>query len=168
MRPIALCFLAACVAPLDDDTGDPLASTESAIWDGGPNDPNGEVIWVEGQIEGDTSPCWAAGLCWVGVSPEDPTGWGDTGDWGCGRACGGGGGGAPWPPKRRTDCAHLTRAECHSCCYWNFDVVDRFDCESKPTRPARDLCWLAAFIKYTGCAGLCPKNTDPIIARGQQ
>lgn len=167
MRPVVLCcVLAACVGPLDDDTGAPLTSTESAIWDGGGDDPDGEVIVIEGEVDA----CWDAGLCWIGVGHEDPVDPGDTGDGYGGGGGGAGGGKKPKPAPR--NCAaekeEYGKEMCRDCCAWNHDKIDAPACGKLKTNLAKALCYEAAIAKEGACSAMCSQPDPGIPTAGAQ
>lgn len=141
-----------------------LAATEQGEWDGGPEDPDGELIVVEGESG------WDAG--WWFPGPGDEGTVNPPGTW-----PGGGGGGPgpagdaePYDPGRipkGEDCSELeSYEECRACCDRNRERVWEPYCRRKQS----SACWRhIQTYTYPSCIGACElqKLKDPVILTRQ-
>lgn len=126
---------------------------EQAEWDGGPDDPEGEVIVVEGALG------WPNGWFSRPASPVNPVDPGDTGG-GYGGGGGPGGGADPHPIPAPRDCtAEPTHEQCYACCDWNVDKVWGERCRRIKDRGERRQCWADAESRRGDCQRGCPRLT---------
>ena len=122
LRHMKVFIVLACVAfgCLSPDLQ--LAAEEQATWNGDGEDPDGEVIEVEGELD----PNWegpdqgAPG----NTNPGEPSGGAGGGGDGGAEESGGGPKPKPRPIPERKDCTGLIGAECVGCCEYNYHFVD--------------------------------------------
>jgi hypothetical protein len=157
MRPSELLvFMLAVGCVSSPDAG--LSETEQGEWDGGPDDPEGEVIVIEGETG--WPDWWFPGP----GTPQDPS---DTGD---GYGGGTGPGGGPGPQPNRKECfATIPDDICLDCCFYNYDHVDGWKCRQykEGSKKWRN-CWADAADKLGDCqANTCNRHGPrPIVSSG--
>jgi hypothetical protein len=138
-----------------------LAAEEQAMWNGDGEDPDGEVIEVEGEAPFDPN--------WEGPDQGAPGNQGEQsgGAGGAGGGNGSGGadeaGGGPKPKPRPIpepkDCSELVGEECAGCCWYNHNFVDGEVCRRKRGRAKKALCWKDwAIPRYANCLRQCPPD----------
>lgn len=148
MRSLLLgILLSACAVP------DPVTSEVSSAatnWNGGSEDPNGEVIVVEGQGTWDN--CLDGGVCWNDLD-EDPIDYGDTG----GGGGGGGSGSGDYEPQPKDCTAETDKIACEQCCDWNTEKVDRPACNKRyrNDKNERRKCYQRAETANRACIKSC-------------
>ena len=151
-----VCVSFGCVSP---DAPEQSAA-EQTLWNGGPDDPNGEVIVIEGGWDS----CLDGHVCW-GDLDEDPIDPGDTG----GYAGGGGPGGGPGRKPDRKICSNMEQypsvEECKQCCLYNNMYVDGWDCNRAPKSKKRE-CWEKANQVMAACNRKCEWDRG-VITTGQ-
>jgi len=150
-----------CASP---DLG--LAAEEQAMWNGDGEDPDGEVIEVEGEAPFD--PNWEGPDQGAPGSQGEPSGGGGGGgNGGTGDAneAGGGPNPKPRPIPERKDCSEYLADydQCVGCCDYNLTFVDGPTCNRKP-RHQRGECWRRLMsIDYPACLLMCHRARDPGI-----
>jgi hypothetical protein len=136
----------------DQDPSLSLSDREQAEWNGGPDDPEGEEIEIEGGGTG-----WPD---WWFPGPIDVPDPGDTGDGPYGGGPGPGSGTAdPHPIPAPKDCTeHIFREPCMDCCDWNVDNVWGERCRRIPKnrKDERAQCWKDAEKRRADCYRACP------------
>ena len=144
--------LASCVVSPE------TSQSEGAVWSGEGEDPDWEVIEVEGKAPFDPD--------WEGPGQSTPAntnpgeggapsgGGGDSGGSGAGEA-GEGTGGPGQQPNRKECFPEMGEEKCLDCCMYNYDHVDGWKCRKIKGKKRKDKCWEDA----AGALGKCQRET---------
>lgn len=148
---VLACAILGCVSPN-------LASEEQSIWNSDGEDPDGEVIEVEGEAPFD--PNWEGPDQGAPADQGEPSG-GGGGYGGSGEPSDGATGGPGDQPERKECTPDLGHEGCYACCMYNHEHVDGWECRRKKSKKAKARCWREASDTLGQCQRGCPPAVPP-------